>query len=55
MTVSIVLAGTLICFGLVLLAIYFLSEAPLVVILGLGVMSVTMGAFLYADLFTRRD
>ena len=55
MNLSIIIAGILVCFGLVLLAIYFLSEAHMVVVLALGVMSVTMGAFLCADLFTRRD
>jgi hypothetical protein len=55
MTLSIILAGTLVCFGLILLAIYFLSEARIVVILGLGVMCLTVGAFLWSDLFTRRD
>ena len=55
MTVSIIIAGILVCFGLILLAIYFFSEAHMVVILALGVMSVIMGAFLCADVFTRRD
>jgi hypothetical protein len=55
MILSIILAGTLFCFGLILLAIYFLSEAHMMVVLALGVMCVTMGAFLYSDLFTRRD
>jgi uncharacterized membrane protein len=55
MTVSIILAGILFCFGLILLAIYFFSEAHMVVVLGLGVMCVTMGVFLCNDLFTRRD
>jgi hypothetical protein len=55
MTASIIIAGTLVCFGIVLLAIYFLSEAHMVVVLGLGVMCVIVGAFLCADLSTRRD
>ena len=55
MTVSIILAGALVCFGLILLAIYFFSEPHTVMVLGLGVMCLTVGAFLCSDLFTRRD
>jgi hypothetical protein len=55
MSVSIIIAGTLVCFGLVLLVIYFLSGAHMMVVLALGVMCVIVGAFLCADLFTRRD
>jgi hypothetical protein len=51
----IILGGTLFCFGLILLAIYFLSEAHMVMVLGLGVMCVTLGFFLCNDLFVRRD
>jgi hypothetical protein len=51
----IVLGGALFCFGLILLAIYFLSEAHAVVVLGLGIMCVTIGFFLCNDLFARRD
>jgi len=54
MNLSIIL-GILVCFGIVLLAIYFLSEAHTVVVLGLGVMTMMMGVFLCADLFARWD
>jgi hypothetical protein len=55
MNLSIIFAGILVCFGFMLLAIYFLSEAHMVVVLALGVMSMMMGAFLCADVFTRRN
>jgi hypothetical protein len=55
MTASIIIAGILVCFGIVLLAVYFLSGAHMVVVLALGVMSMIMGTFLCADVFTRRD
>ena len=45
--------GVLVCFVVVLLAIYFLSEAHIVIVLALGVMSMMMGVFLCADLFAR--
>jgi hypothetical protein len=52
---TIILGGTLFCFGLILLAIYFFSEAHTVIVLGLGIMCVTLGFFLCNDLFVRRD
>jgi hypothetical protein len=51
----IILGGILFCSGLILLAIYFFSEAHTVMALGLGIMCVTMGFFLCNDLFARRD
>jgi uncharacterized membrane protein HdeD (DUF308 family) len=55
MTASITFGGTLFCFGRILLAIYFFSEAHTVMVLGLGIMCVTMGVFLCNDLFAHRD
>jgi hypothetical protein len=35
----IILGGTIFCFGLILLAIYFFSEAHAVIVLGLGIIA----------------